>query len=95
MFKLILVIIGTSLCLFYIIWLHFFLFSFLFFNLTSVCLVIAYLHKVIHNGQRNDDDSEERSGQTDDKQRPQYTQQTHEPGAKGLRNGFVYCKNVL
>lgn len=61
----------------------------------SCPILSAYLYKVVDHGQRNDDDGEVRSGQTDDKQCPQHAQQTHEPGAEGLWNGFVHCENVL
>ncbi|TNN71771.1 hypothetical protein EYF80_017942 [Liparis tanakae] len=52
--------------------------------------VHAYLNKVVDHGQRDNDDGEERSGQTDYKQSPQHAQQTQEPGAEGLRNGFIH-----
>lgn len=55
----------------------------------------VHLDKVVDQGQWNDDDSEERSGQTDDEECPKHPQQTQEPGAQGLRNGFIYCENVL
>lgn len=55
----------------------------------------AYLYKVVEQGQRNDNDGEERSGQTDDKECPKHTQQAQDPGAEGLWNGFIHCENVL
>lgn len=73
--------------------------SLIFTVLILICMIVfsclVHLYKVVDQGQRNDDNGEERSSQTDDKQCPQYTQQTQEPGAEGLRNGFIYCENVL
>lgn len=58
-------------------------------------LWVSYLYKVVEDSQRNDDDCEVRSGEADDKQCPQHTQQTQNPRAEGHWNGFVHCEHVL
>lgn len=77
----------------------FFLHIILFLSYVSRCFTrlsrLTHLHKEVDHSQWNDDYGEERRGQTDDKKRPQYAQQTQQPGAEGLRNGFIYGKYVL